>query len=64
MMLASTKKAPVSVFLGSAVALVLNSFLGVMVGNTVYKFIPAGVIRVAAGAGFLVIGALILLGKV
>ncbi len=64
MMLASSKKAPVSVFVGSAVALVLSSLIGVLVGDTVYRFIPASVIRVIAGAGFLVIGTLILLGKV
>lgn len=63
MMLASSKKAPVSVFLGSALALTLSSLLGVLVGDTLYKLVPAQVIRAVAGGGFLVIGVLILLGR-
>lgn len=63
MMLASSKRAPVSVFLGSALALCLSSLVGVLIGDTLYKLVPPGVIRAAAGGGFLVIGALILLGR-
>lgn len=64
MMLASAKKAPVSVFVGSAVALVLSSLIGVLVGDTVYRVVPAHIIRIVAGGGFLVIGVLTLLGKI
>ena len=63
MMLASSKKAPASVFVGSAVALVLSSLIGVLVGDTLYKVVPAHIIRIVAGGGFLVIGVLILFGK-
>ncbi len=63
MMLASSKKAPLSVFLGSAVALVLSSLIGVLVGDTLYKLVPETVIKTVAGGGFLVIGALILFGR-
>lgn len=63
MMLASSKKAPLSVFLGSAVALVLSSLIGVLVGDTLYKMVPETVIKTVAGGGFLVIGALILFGR-
>ena len=63
MMLASSKKAPVSVFVGSALALTLSSLIGVLIGDTLYRFVPATVIKVVAGGGFLVIGALILLGR-
>ncbi len=63
MMLASSKKAPLSIFLGSAVALVLSSLIGVLVGDTLYKLVPATVIKTVAGGGFLVIGALILFGR-
>ncbi len=63
MMLASSKKAPVSVFFGSALALTLSSLIGVLVGDTLYKLVPMQVIKVVAGGGFLVIGALILLGR-
>ncbi len=64
MMLASSKKAPVSVFVGSAIALVLSSLIGVLVGDTLCRVVPAHVIRIAAGAGFIVIGALTILGKI
>lgn len=64
MMLASSKKAPWSVFVGAALALVLSSFIGVLVGDTLYKFIPPNFIKILAGGGFLVIGILILLGKI
>jgi putative Ca2+/H+ antiporter (TMEM165/GDT1 family) len=63
MMLASSKKAPLSVFVGSASALVLSSLIGVLVGDTLYKVVPPNIIRLVAGGGFVVIGALILLGR-
>ena len=63
MMLASSKKAPWSVFVGSAVALTLSSLIGVLVGDTLYRLVPPHVIKMVAGGGFLVIGALILLGR-
>jgi putative Ca2+/H+ antiporter (TMEM165/GDT1 family) len=64
MMLASSKKTPWSVFLGSATALVLSSAVGVLVGNTLYKLVPGHIIRMVAGGGFLIVGLLVLLGKV
>lgn len=63
MMLASSKKAPASVFVGSAVALTLSSLIGVLIGDTLYRFVPAQVIKYIAGGGFVVIGGLILLGR-
>lgn len=64
MMLASSKKAPASVFVGSAVALVLSSLIGVFIGDTLYRVVPAHIIRIVAGGGFLVIGILILSGRI
>ncbi len=63
MMLASSKKATWSVFLGSAVALTLSSFIGVLVGDTLYRVVPPHIIKLVAGGGFLVIGVLILFGR-
>lgn len=63
MMLASSKKAPWSVFLGAATALVLSSLIGVLVGDTLYRLVPENVIRLLAGGGFVVIGLLILFGR-
>lgn len=51
------------VFIGSAVALVLSSLLGVLAGTIVNKYIPSVYIQVCSGASFIVIGALLLWGK-
>ncbi len=64
MMIASSKKAPLSVFVGSASALILSSFIGVLLGDTLYKIVPAHAIKIVAGSIFVAIGGLILLGKV
>ena len=45
-----------SVFLGSALALVLSSFIAVVFGSTFSKFIPPMYIKVGAGLFFLVAG--------
>jgi len=63
MIMASSRKAPVSVFLGSALALALSSLIAVLVGDTLYGLVPIHIVKAVAGAGFLVIGALVLLGR-
>ncbi len=63
MMLASRKQARLSVFLGSASALVLSSLIGVLVGGALNKVVPESVIKTAAGAAFVIIGGLILAGR-
>jgi putative Ca2+/H+ antiporter (TMEM165/GDT1 family) len=63
MTLASSKNAPLSVFVGSAIALVLSSGIAVLVGDTVNRLVPAHVIRFAAGGVFIIMGVLKLLGK-
>jgi Ca2+/H+ antiporter, TMEM165/GDT1 family len=47
----------VSVFIGSATALVLTSLLGVLVGSAVSRLIPPHVIKIGAGILFMVLGA-------
>jgi putative Ca2+/H+ antiporter (TMEM165/GDT1 family) len=51
----STSK--VSVFIGSAAALVLTSLLGVLVGSAVSRLIPPQAIKIGAGLLFLILGA-------
>jgi putative Ca2+/H+ antiporter (TMEM165/GDT1 family) len=46
----------ISVFLGSAAALVLSSLLAVFLGHVVGRYIPPTAIKLAAGAFFLVAG--------
>lgn len=51
------------VFLGAAAALVMTSAIAVLVGEGVARVVPEVWIRRAAGAVFVVLGALYLLGK-
>jgi len=53
-------RSPLAVFLGGAVALVLTTLLGVLVGTGLSKVIPTRVLHIAAAAGFVVIGVLML----
>ncbi len=64
MMLAASKKTPWSVFLGSAMALVLSSLIGVLIGETLYRIVPGHIIKYFAGGAFVVVGLLMLLGWV
>ena len=54
---------PIPVFVGSVVALTLVTVLGVLVGGVVTRFVPIEWVSRGAGAAFIAIGALILLGK-
>ncbi len=45
-----------SVFLGSACALILTSLLAVLFGGLVSKFVPENVIKLSAGALFIILG--------
>ena len=51
------------VFLGAASALVATSALAVVLGEGIARVVPEVWLRRVAGAGFLVLGALFLLGK-
>jgi putative Ca2+/H+ antiporter (TMEM165/GDT1 family) len=53
-----------SVFLGSALALVLSSLIAVFFGATVSRFIPPHYIKIGAGVFFLVAGVWMLFSAV
>jgi Ca2+/H+ antiporter, TMEM165/GDT1 family len=53
---ASGSKSPLSVFLGAALALVCTTFIGVVVGGALGKFVPERVMKFAAAAVFLGFG--------
>ena len=59
----SSGKHPVSVFAGSAFALVLSSLLAVAVGVMLDSWIPRHILRTAAGVFFIAAGGFILLNK-
>ena len=58
---AAESKSRLSVFLGSAGALVLTSLIAVLIGSAVSKIVPANYIRVGAGALFIFLGLWMLL---
>lgn len=51
------------VFIGSACALVVSSLLGVLFGSLLNKYIPEIYIQIGSGISFLIIGFLLLSGK-
>ena len=51
------------IFLGSAVALILTSLLGVFLGAVLSRYLPPQYIQKGAGVAFIVIGFLLLAGK-
>ena len=53
---ADCESGKISVFLGSAVALVLSALLAVLFGEAVSRVIPPHYIKVAAGAFFIIVG--------
>ncbi len=50
--LGGSSKHPRAVFLGSTVALVLASFLGVIAGGGVAQFLPEKILKAIAAVGF------------
>ncbi|MFA6451697.1 MAG: TMEM165/GDT1 family protein [bacterium] len=56
----SQAKSPWIVFAASALALTLSSFLAVMLGQVLEKYIPAHYLKIGAGVSFIVIGGLLL----
>lgn len=63
MLLATQKRSILAVFIGSAVALILSSLIGVLAGSVLMRTIPSEHLRTGAGAAFILIGVLLLLGK-
>jgi len=53
---AAEGKSRLAVFLGSAGALVLTSFLAVVLGSGVSRLVPANYLRIGAGALFILLG--------
>jgi Ca2+/H+ antiporter, TMEM165/GDT1 family len=53
---ASESKAPLSVFLGAALALVCSSFIGVVLGGVAGRFVPERIMKFAAAVVFLGFG--------
>ena len=54
--ISGTSNKPLAVFLGSASALVLASFLGALTGGSISTFLPEVVLKSLASVTFLIIG--------
>ncbi|HEY9810095.1 MAG TPA: TMEM165/GDT1 family protein [Halomicronema sp.] len=54
--ISGSSKSPRAVFLGTAGALLLASFLGVLLGESVAQLFPARLVKVCAAIGFAVMG--------
>ncbi|UJS17958.1 MAG: TMEM165/GDT1 family protein [Candidatus Jettenia sp.] len=63
LMTSKTNK-PVLVFVGTMLAFALVTVIGVAVGSVITKFVPLNFIKVGAAIAFIIIGILILLGKI
>lgn len=56
MLISSQSTSKLSVFIGSALALTLNSLIGVLLGSMLYKWISPHTLRLSAGLAFMIIG--------
>jgi putative Ca2+/H+ antiporter (TMEM165/GDT1 family) len=63
MTMAAEKKRSWEVFIGASLALVVVSAIGVVVGSALSQYLPLVWIKRGAGASFIIIGVLVLLGK-
>jgi putative Ca2+/H+ antiporter (TMEM165/GDT1 family) len=63
MTMAAQKKRPWEVFVGASLALVAVSAIGVVIGSALGHYLPLDWIKRVAGAAFIVIGVLVLIGK-
>lgn len=63
MLLSAKSNSIISVFIGSSLALVCSSFIGVFAGAYITRFVPPSYIQNAAGVLFILMGFLILRGN-
>lgn len=60
MLLAAHNESYFSVFLGAALALVLNAIIGVYLGTAISKSLPLDCIHLGGGIAFIIIGILLI----
>lgn len=63
MMLSASSGSKMAVFIGSSLALICASVLGVLLGGVINKYIPASLVQTASAIAFIVIGVVLLLNK-
>ncbi len=62
--MSANTKSKLAVFLGAALALVLVTLIGVLAGDLVSRYIPAELLHRIVAVVFIVIGVLMLIGKI
>lgn len=62
--LAAQTQSPLSVFLGAAIALALVSLIGIVVGTALGRYLPENLLHKVAASAFIIIGVLMLWGKI
>ncbi|NEO88228.1 MAG: TMEM165/GDT1 family protein [Spirulina sp. SIO3F2] len=60
--LSGSSKSPKAVFLGTTAALILASFIGVILGEGIASFLPARLLKALAAIGFALLALRILMG--
>lgn len=64
MLLSAKSNSVVPIFIGASLALVCSSFIGVFAGTYLSRYVPPQYIQNTAGVLFIIMGALILSGKI
>ncbi len=64
MLLAAESKSLAAVFLGAAGALALSALIGVAAGDLISRVVPMKYLQISAGIAFIVIGFLLLRGRI
>lgn len=64
MLLVAQNKSIWPVFIGASLALVCSSLVGVLAGEIISKYFPPSFIQNSAAVAFIVIGVLLLFGKI
>jgi putative Ca2+/H+ antiporter (TMEM165/GDT1 family) len=59
--LAISTKSPWIVFVGASLALVLSTFVAVLLGSALQKFLPIKILRITAGTIFVAVGLVIII---
>ena len=54
--LSSSTNKPLAVFIGSSIALILATLLGVLAGGSISNLVPAFLLKLLSGTVFLIIG--------
>ena len=60
MLISSQSNSKLAVLIGSSVALVCSSIIGVLLGSVLNKYIPANILQKASAVAFICIGSLLL----